>query len=74
MTEVGEARNRGLNILFKAASYSTELKINNRASKHWEEEEWGRGNFKYCCILIFYFGVSVDRYKIDKPRTRGINI
>ena len=37
VTEVGEARNRGLKILFKAKLLSGTK--NNRASKHWEEKE-----------------------------------
>lgn len=40
MTEVGKARNTGLSILFKAASYSIELKLTellNRRRKTGEE-------------------------------------
>lgn len=37
-------------------------------------QQWVRRNFKYYHILIFYFGVPIDRYKIDKLTTRDINI
>ena len=37
VTEVDEARNRGLKILFKAKLLSRTK--NNRASKHWKEKE-----------------------------------